>query len=225
MSYIAIVSIVVTSAAAVVYHTTIWDPVQLTTKFSNTAVVVIGLIMVVLATMSVNVAANVVSPSYDFSNASPRLVSFRVGGLITGVLGILIQPWRLLSDPHIYIFTWLGFYGGVLGTIAGVLIAGYWVRSRTRLSLGALYTARDRYWYAGGWNWRAVVATVAGAVLSVGGAYSSPAGSGPFPVNGLIPALKPLYDYSWVVGLGVGFALYLVLSLPVFGRTGDTPAS
>jgi NCS1 family nucleobase:cation symporter-1 len=218
MSYIAIVSIIVTSAAAVVYHTTIWDPVQLTTKFSNTAAVVVGLIMVVLATMSVNVAANVVSPSYDFSNASPRLVSFRVGGLITGVLGILIQPWRLLSDPHIYIFTWLGFYGGVLGTIAGVLIAGYWVRSRTRLSLGALYTARDRYWYAGGWNWRAVVATVAGAVLSVGGAYSSPAGSGPFPVNGLIPALKPLYDYSWVVGLGVGFALYLVLSLPVFGR-------
>jgi len=223
MSYIAIVSIVVTSAAAVVYHTTIWDPVQLTTKFSNTAVVIIGLIMVVLATMSVNVAANVVSPSYDFSNASPRLVSFRVGGLITGVLGILIQPWRLLSDPHIYIFTWLGFYGGVLGTIAGVLIAGYWVRARTRLSLGELYIRDSRYWYRAGWNWRAVVATVVGGVLSVGGAYSAPAGSGPFPVNGLIPALKPLYDYSWVVGLGVGFALYLVLSLPVFGRTGDTP--
>ena len=224
MSYIAIVSIIVTSAAVVVYHQTIWDPVQLTTKFSNTTVVVIGLIMVVLATMSVNVAANVVSPSYDFSNAAPRTVSFRVGGLITGVIGILIQPWRLLSDPHIYIFTWLGFYGGVLGTVAGVLIAGYWVRARTKLSLGALYTPGSRYWYAGGWNWRAVAATVVGAVLSVGGAYSSPAGSGPFPVNGLIPALKPLYDYSWVVGLGAGFVVYLVLSLPVFGRAGDTPA-
>ena len=112
----------------------------------------------------------------------------------------------------------------MLGTIAGVLIAGYWVRARTRLSLGALYTRDERYWYSGGWNWRAVVATVVGAVLSVGGAYSTP-GNGPFPVNGLIPALKPLYDYSWVVGLGAGFALYLVLSLPVFGRTGDTPAS
>ena len=224
MSYIAIVSIIVTSAAAVVYHTTIWDPVQLTTKFPNTTVVIIGLIMVVLATMSVNVAANVVSPSYDFSNAAPKAVSFRVGGLITGVIGILIQPWRLLSDPHIYIFTWLGFYGGVLGTIAGVLIAGYWFRSRTRLSLGALYVRDSRYWYAGGWNWRAVAATIVGAVLSVGGAYSSPAGSGPFPVNGLIPALKPLYDYSWVVGLGAGLVVYLVLSLPVFGKTGDTPA-
>jgi NCS1 family nucleobase:cation symporter-1 len=221
MSYMAIVSIVVTSAAAVVYHQTIWDPVQLTTKFSSTAVVVIGLIMVILATMSVNVAANVVSPSYDFSNAAPRAVSFRTGGLITGVIGIAIQPWRLISDPHIYIFTWLGFYGGLLGTIAGVLIAGYWVRSRTRLSLGALYLRDDRYWYDGGWNWRAVAATVAGAVLSVGGAYSAP-GSGPFPAHGLIPALKPLYDYSWVVGLAVGFLLYLLLSL--IGRPGDTPA-
>jgi NCS1 family nucleobase:cation symporter-1 len=215
----------VTSAATLVYHTTIWDPVQLTTKFPNTTVVVIGLIMVVLATMSVNVAANVVSPSYDFSNAAPRAVSFRTGGLITGVIGIAIQPWRLLTDPHVYIFTWLGFYGGVLGTIAGVLIAGYWVRARAKLSLGALYTRGGRYWYRGGWNWRAVVATVVGGVLSVGGAYSAPAGSGPFPVNGLIPALKPLYDYSWAVGLGTGFVLYLVLSLPVFGKTGDTPAS
>ena len=118
--------------------------------------------------------------------------------------------------------TWLGFYGGLLGTIAGVLIAGYWVRWRTSLSLGSLYTQDGRYWFAGGWNWRAVVATVAGAVLSVGGAYTAPGTGGPFPANGLIPALKPLYDYSWVLGLGVGFAVYLVLSLPVFGRP-DAP--
>jgi NCS1 family nucleobase:cation symporter-1 len=224
MSYIAIVSILVTSAATLVYHTTVWDPVQLTTKFPNTAAVIVGLLMVVLATMSVNVAANVVSPSYDFSNAAPRAVSFRTGGLITGVIGVAIQPWRLVSDPHVYIFTWLGFYGGILGAIAGVLIAGYWVRSRTRLSLGALYLRGQRYWFSGGWNWRAVVATVVGAVLAVGGAYTAAGSSGPFPAGGLIPAFKPLYDYSWVVGLGVSFALYLVLSLPAFGRTGDTPA-
>ncbi len=218
MSYIAIVSILVTSAATLVYHQTIWDPVVLTTKFSSSAAVVIGLIMVVLATMSVNVAANVVSPSYDFSNAAPRRISFRTGGIITGVIGILIQPWRLLSDPHVYIFTWLGFYGGVLGTVAGVLIAGYWVMSRRRLSLADLYTAGSRYWFAGGWNWRAVVATLAGGVLSVGGAYTAAGTTGPFPSGGLIPALKPLYDYSWVVGLGVGFVLYLLLSF--VGRPG-----
>jgi NCS1 family nucleobase:cation symporter-1 len=218
MSYIAIVSILVSSATIVVYHVQIWDPVQLTTRFSSTTAVVIGLIMVILATMSVNVAANVVSPSYDFSNAAPRAVSFRTGGLITGVVGIAIQPWKLISDPHIYIFTWLGFYGGVLGSVAGVLIAGYWVRSRTQLDLAGLYLPGSRYWFMAGWNWRAVVATAAGAVLAVGGAASAP-GQGPFPAKGLIPALQPLYSYSWVIGLAVGFTTYLVLSLPVFGRT------
>jgi NCS1 family nucleobase:cation symporter-1 len=223
MSYISIVSIIVTSAAAVVYHQTIWDPVALTTKFSSTAVVVIGLIMVILATMSVNVAANVVSPSYDFSNAAPRLVSFRTGGLITGVIGIAIQPWRLVSDPHVYIYDWLGFYGGLLGTVAGVLIAGYWLRAHGHLDLGALYRRGGRYWFTGGWNWRAVIATVTGAVLSVGGAYTAPGTPGPFPADGLIPALKPLYDYSWVVGLGAGIVVYLGLS--VFGRTGKHAAA
>ena len=99
-----------------------------------------------------------------------------------------------------------------------MLIAGYWIRWRTVLSLGSLYTAGGRYWFGGGWNWRAVAATVAGAVLSVGGAYTAAGTAGPFPAAGLIPALKPLYDYSWVVGLGAGFVVYLAASLPVFGR-------
>jgi NCS1 family nucleobase:cation symporter-1 len=214
MSYIAIVSVIVASGTVVVYHTEITDPVQLTTKFSSTAVVVVGLIMVVLATMSTNVAANVVSPSYDFSNAAPRAISFRMGGLITGILGVVIFPWKLYSNPHVYIFTWLGFYGGVLGSVAGVLIAGYWVHSRTHLDLAGLYQPGSRYWFTAGWNWRAVVATLAGGLLAVGGAYTTPHTSGPFPADGVIPAFKGLYDYSWVVGLAVGFAVYLALSLP-----------
>ena len=149
-------------------------------------------------------------------------MSFRVGGLITGVLGILIQPWRLLSDPHIYIFTWLGFYGGILGTIAGAdrrLLGG----RATRLALGASTPATAgtgtraagtgaRWWPP----WPERCCRSAGR--------TPPPGPGAVPGPGLIPALKPLYDYSWVVGLGVGFALYLVLSLPAFGKTGDTPA-
>jgi NCS1 family nucleobase:cation symporter-1 len=218
MSFIAIVSVIVASGTVVVYHTEITDPVALTTKFSSTAVVTIGLIMVVLATMSVNVAANTVSPSYDFSNAAPKLISYRMGGLITGVLGIAIFPWKLYSNPHIYIFTWLGFYGGVLGSVAGVLIAGYWVHSRTRLDLAGLYQPGSRYWYAKGWNWRAVAATLAGGLLAVGGAYTAPGTAGPFPGDGLIPVFKGLYDYSWVVGFAIGFAVYLVLSLPITSR-------
>jgi NCS1 family nucleobase:cation symporter-1 len=167
--------------------------------------------------MTTNVAANVVSPSYDFSNAVPKLLTYRTAGLLTGVIGILIQPWRLISDPSIYIFTWLGFYGGLLASVAGVLIAGYWLIDRTNLSLADLYQPGGRYWYSAGWHWRAVVATLVGSLLAVGGAYSNP-GAGPFPADGLIPILKPLYDYSWAVGLVIGLLTYLALAITAPSR-------
>ncbi|MFL6142594.1 MAG: NCS1 family nucleobase:cation symporter-1 [Labedaea sp.] len=213
MSFIALVAILTTSGSQLLYGEAIWDPAQLAARFSSPVVVIVALVALVLATVSCNLAANVVSPSYDFSNALPKRITFAVGGLITGVIGVLIQPWRLISDPNIYIFSWLGFYGGVLGAVAGVLIAGYWLRDRTRLALAELYDPNGRYWFSGGWNWRAVVATVIGAVLAVGGAYN-----GPFPVDGMIPFLKPLYDYSWVVGLVAGFLTFAVLSRPASRR-------
>jgi NCS1 family nucleobase:cation symporter-1 len=218
MSFISMVSIVVTSGTIVLYGEAIWDPVEVASRFDSPVVVVIGLVMAVLATISANVAANVVSPSYDFSNAVPRLLNFRTAGLLTGVIGILIQPWRLVSDPQIYIFAWLGFYGGVLASIAGVLIAGYWVVSRTHIDLVELYRPGGRYWFTAGWNVRAVVATVLGGVFAVGGAYSAETGGGPFPVDGLIPVLKPLYDYGWMVGLAIGFVVYVLLTLPAARR-------
>jgi NCS1 family nucleobase:cation symporter-1 len=217
MSFIALVSIITTSGTVLVYGTAIWDPVELTRRFENPVVVTVGLIMAILATMSCNVAANVVSPSYDFANALPRWLNFRTAGLLTGVVGIVIQPWRLISDPSIYIFVWLSFYGGLLASVAGVLIAGYWLIDRTNLFLADLYQADGRYWYTAGWNWRGVVATLLGSLLAVGGAYSNP-GAGPFPEDGLIPFLKPLYDYSWAVGLVVGFLTYLVLTITAPSR-------
>ena len=221
MTFFSLLSVLITSGTVLLYGRAIWDPIQLAAKFSNPAVVILGLVTVLVATVSVNVAANAVSPSYDFSNAAPRLISFRLGGLLTGVIAVAIQPWRLLANPHIYIFVWLGFYGGLLGAVAGVLVAGYWMINRTQLDLAGLYQAGGRYWYAAGWNWRGVAATLIGAVLAVGGAYSVP-GQGPFPSQGLIPALKPLYDYSWVVGFGAGLVSYLVLSLVVPTREGGT---
>jgi NCS1 family nucleobase:cation symporter-1 len=210
MSFMAIVSIMITSGGIVIYGEAIWDPVELASRFDSTIVVVVALLGLGLATISANLAANVVSPSYDFSNAFPKRISFRVGGLITGVIGIAIQPWRLISDPSIYIFAWLGFYGGVLAAVAGVLVAGYWVRARTRLDLAGLYSEHGRYWFRGGWNWQALVATAIGALFGVGGAYSEP-GAGPFPEDGLIPFLRIFYDYSWLVGLVAAFVVYLVL--------------
>ncbi|GAA3049973.1 NCS1 family nucleobase:cation symporter-1 [Pseudonocardia yunnanensis] len=223
MAFISMISIVVTSGTIVLYGQAIWDPVEVASKFTSPVAVIIGLIMAVLATISANVAANVVSPSYDFSNALPRLLNFRTAGLVTGVIGIVIQPWHLVSNPKTYIFTWLGFYGGVLASVAGVLIAGYWVVNRRQLELAELYSESGRYWFTSGWDLRAVVATVIGAVVAVGGAYSA-AGSGPFPSGGLIPVLKPVYDYSWVAGLIVGFGVYLLMNRPAGQRKAGRPS-
>ena len=150
-----------------------------------------------------NIAANVVSPANDFANVFPRLIDFKTGGLITGILGLVMQPWKLLADPSGYIFLWLLGYSGGLGSIAGVLIADYWIVRRKQLRLEDLYDPRGAYRYANGWNWKAVVATVAGCALAWGGF--------------VFPPLKPLFDYAWFVGFGVAFVLYVVL----MGRMGE----
>lgn len=219
MTWISFVSIVVTSASAVVYGAPIWDPVQLAGRFHSPVAVILGLMVALLGTMSATIASDVVNPSYVFANTAPRLISFRTGALITSAIAVLIQPWRLLADPNLYIYTWLGFYGGVVAAVAGVLVAGYWVGARTRLSLVDLFRGKKgRYWFNGGWNWRAVLATVVAAVLAVGGANSAP-GKGPFPADGLIPPLRPLYDYSTGIGLLAGFVVAVLLSAGKASRT------
>jgi NCS1 family nucleobase:cation symporter-1 len=216
MTLFPLVAVLITAATQKVYGAPIWDPVALTAKFDNPLVVIFALFTLAVATLSVNVAANIVSPSYDFSNVIPKLISFRTGGLITGVLGIVIQPWNLLTNPNVYIFTWLNFYGGALGAIAGVLIADYWFMRNTELKLGDLYRADGQYRYSAGFNWRGLVSLLVGGVLAVGGAYSTP-GNGPFPQGGIIGPLYSwfpfhVYDYSWVVGLVAAFVVYLALS-------------
>jgi NCS1 family nucleobase:cation symporter-1 len=218
MTVFAAMGVIITSAAAVIYPTEsmndLWDPVKLVGHFSQPLVVAISMFTVVVATLSVNIAANVVSPANDFANAFPKLISFRTGGLITGILGILMMPWRLLADPRGYIFAWLLGYSGGLGSIAGVLIADYWWIRRQELSLRDLYRYEGVYRYARGWNWRAVVALLVGIVIAIGGSYTPAGQTGPFPPDGIIGILKspfPFADYSWVVGLIVAFILYAVL--------------
>jgi NCS1 family nucleobase:cation symporter-1 len=212
MTLFCLLAVFTASASVIVYGEAIWDPTALTARFGNAVVIVISLVAIALATLTTNVAANLVSPSYDFSNAWPKAINFRTGGLITAFIGLLIHPWYLFSSSDIYIFTWLGFYGGATGAIAGVLIADYWLVRRTRIKLADLYRGSGVYAYAGGFNWRAVVALVVGAVLAVGGAYTAEGTQGPFPADGIIPLFQPLYDYSWVVGLVVSLVLYWVLA-------------
>ena len=229
MTLFPLMGVLVTSATVIVYGEAIWDPVQLTTRFDNAIVILLATFTLAIATLSTNIAANVVSPSYDFSNVWPSKISFRTGGIITGIVGILIQPWNLLATPGLYIFTWLGFYGGATGAIAGVLIAHYWLIHRTNLNLRDLYLPDGIYRFARGWNWRAVVALLVGAFMALGGAYSATnadgSASGPFPPDGLLPILKPVYDYSWIAGLLVALVLYFVFEKVVPSKQAETAAA
>jgi NCS1 family nucleobase:cation symporter-1 len=197
MFVFAAMGVLITSATVIIYGQAIWDPIQLVARFKSPLVVAVSMFTAVVATLAVNIAANVVSPANDFANAFPRLIAFKTGGLITGVLGILMQPWNLLADASGYIFTWLLGYSGGLGSIAGVLIADYWLIRRRLLRLEDLYLTQGQYHYKGGWNWRAVAATLSGCALAWGGL--------------IVPALRPLYDYAWFVGFAVAFVLYAAL--------------
>jgi NCS1 family nucleobase:cation symporter-1 len=198
MTLFAAMGVIITSAAAIVFPhmpaADLWDPVKLVGQFSQPVVVAISMFTVIVATLAVNIAANVVSPANDFANAFPKFISFSTGGLITGIIGILIQPWRLLADPSGYIFGWLVGYSGGLGSIAGVLIADYWIVRRKNLNLGDLYRTRGVY---SGWNWRAIAATLLGCFFAW--------------IGLIIPTLRPLYDYGWFVGFGVAFVSYLTM--------------
>ena len=201
MTVFAAMAILITSAAIVIYPhvpmSQLWDPVTLVGQFKAPIVVAISMFTVVVATLSVNIAANVVSPANDFANALPRWISFRTGGLITGIIAIAMQPWRLLADPSLYIFAWLLGYSGGLGSIAGVLIVDYWIVRRKQLVLGDLYRSEGTYTYAGGWNWRAVIATLIGCALAW--------------IGLVVPALRPMYDYAWFVGFGAAALAHWLL--------------
>lgn len=201
MTTFSAMAVVITSAAAVIYSgvdsTQLWDPIKLIARFDNAVLIGVAMFTVAVATLSVNIAANVVSPANDFANAFPRWISFKTGGLITGIMGVLMMPWRLVADPNGYIFQWLLGYSGGLGSIAGVMITDYWLIRDRKLVLADLYLTAGAYHYDGGWNWRAVVATVAGC----GAAW----------IGLIYPPLKPVYEYAWFAGFAVSAIVYYAL--------------
>ena len=168
MTGFSFIGIAVTSATVVIYGEAIWDPVTLVARLLDGLPILLALAMVivVIAQISTNMAANVVSPSFDFSNLSPRQISFRTGGLITAFIGIISFPWKLYEDVGAYIFTWLVGYGSLLASFLAVMLFDYWFFRRGRLDLAGLYVASERspYWYSGGFNWRALVAVAAGVL-------------------------------------------------------------
>jgi len=194
MTVFAAMGILITSATAVIYKTPIWSPIDLGARFESRLIVGVAMFTAVVATLAVNIAANVVSPANDFANAFPRHIDFKKGGLITGIVGIAMMPWELLKNAHRYIDGWLVGYSGALGSIAGVLIVDYWILRKTELDLASLYQPEGRYRYRNGWNPAAMLATVVGAGVALLGAFWEP--------------MHPLYDWSWFVGFGLAGGLY-----------------
>ena len=160
MTAFAFIGVAVTSATLLIYGVAIPDPVELMARFDSVLIILFATAVIFAAQLTTNMAANVVSPSNDFSNLNPRLISYVTGGLITAVIGVLMMPWKLMASMGAYIFTWLIGYSGLMGAIAGILICDYWVIRKQRLNLAGLFDPHGVYSYGSGFNWRAIVALV-----------------------------------------------------------------
>jgi NCS1 family nucleobase:cation symporter-1 len=169
--------------------------------------VVISLVAILLATLNVNIGANVVSPANDFSNLWPKRISFRTGGIITFFMGIALMPWKLLADYKTFILGWLGGYAAFLGPVAGIMICDYFVIRRRTLQVDDLYLRGGIYEYSSGFNWRAVVALGLGAGIALSGL--------------VVPSVSFLYDYSWFVGFAISFVAYYAMMISL--RSSELP--
>ena len=209
MTLFAFIGVVVTSASAIIYGSPEWDPVKLAGKFESKWMVSFAMIGIIISTLATNIAANIVSPANDFSNLSPRRINFRMGGYITGIIGVLIFPWKLMADPNGYIFTWLIAYSSLLGPIGGILICDYFLIRKKQLILEELYQHQGRYGYKQGYNPIAILALLAGIIPNIPG----------FLVNvHLIPEylfpgwVNGIYHYAWFVGFIVSAFVYWIMT-------------
>jgi NCS1 family nucleobase:cation symporter-1 len=193
MTMFSAMGVVITSATFVIFGRTIWEPVELIGQFHSAVLVGVSMFTIVVATLSVNIAANVVSPANDFANLAPRHISFKMGGIATGVIGVLMMPWKLAHDPRGYIYTWLLGYSGGLGSIAGVLVCDYWILRKKELSVADLYREGGAYPKIGT---AAIVATLVGCTLAW--------------IGLVVPPLRPMFDYAWFVGAGGSALTYYV---------------
>jgi NCS1 family nucleobase:cation symporter-1 len=208
MALFAFIGVAVTSATTIIFGQAIWNPVDVLKRFDQPAVLVVAMLAVCIATLATNLAANVVSPANDISNVAPKKISFRTGGLITGVVGILMMPWKLVADPRGYIFTWLVGYSALLGPIGGILIADYFVLRRCRLNVPDLYESEGEYRFTGGISWIAFSAFFLAVIPSLPGFLAQ---VGMISAAGVPPFLLRLYDYAWFAGFALAFLVYWAL--------------
>ena len=204
MGLLAALAVIVTSATVVLYGKALWDPVDLASRMEGIAVLV-ALIVLLIDTVSVNLAANLVGPAYDFSALAPRAISYRMGGYITAGLALVMMPWKILETTQNYIFTWLVGYSALLGPIAGILIVDYYLVRKTELDVAQMYRDDGIYSYGNGWNMAAIVAFVLGVLPNIPG-FLNAAFPASFPDVGA--AFKTIYTYAWFVGVAIAAVVY-----------------
>lgn len=205
MTLFAFIGVAVTSTTMVMYGEAIWDPILLIQKFDNPIVIVFSVITILIATLTTNVAANVVGPANDFSNLAPKYINFKRGGLITGFIGIIMMPWKLLADPSGYIFTWLIGYSALLGPVAGILLVDYFIIRRMNLDLQALYERTGAYSYTNGYNPKAIIALILGVLPNIPGFLVQIKVCNPDSPLGVF---VPFYHYAWFIGLFISGVVY-----------------
>ena len=207
MTLFSFIGVVVTSATFIIYGETIWDPLVLAGRFDSKLLVSFAMIAVAISTLATNIAANIVSPANDFAHLSPSKIDFRKGGYITGIIGVLIFPWKLIADPNGYIFTWLIAYSSLLGPVGGIMIVDYFFLRKKNLVAEELYSEKGRYAYAGGFNTIAIVAMLAGILPNAPGFLATVK----LVSQNLFPGwLTQLYHYAWFVGFAVSGIVYYI---------------
>ncbi len=205
MVLFSFIGVAVTSATPLIFGEVIWDPVKLLGKVGGPLVTLLAMLSLSIATLSTNLAANVVSPANDFSNLAPGKISYKLGGIITAVIGALMFPWKLIESSGGYIFTWLIGYSALLGPIGGIMVADYFLVRRRELAVEELYQRGGRYEFSSGVNWKAMVALAIGVAVNVPG-FLAEAVPG---MKDAVPGIwRTLYTYAWFVGFLLSGALH-----------------
>lgn len=208
MTLFAFVGVVVTSATTIVFGTTIWDPVILAGKFDSKMLVSFAMIAVAISTLATNIAANIVSPANDFANLMPSKIDFRKGGYITGFIGMMIFPWKLIADPSGYIFIWLVGYSSLLGPVGGIMIVDYYFIRKQTLVPDDLYDSKGMYSYTKGFNPSAISALIIGILPNIPGFLMT---IGMINKDLFPQWVTGLYHYAWFVGFGLSGFIYWLL--------------
>jgi NCS1 family nucleobase:cation symporter-1 len=203
MTLFCFIGIIVTGATVILYGEAIWNPVDLVAKMGSPTIVIISMIALLIATLSTNLAANVVSPANGFSNISPTRISFRIGGLITCFIGVIMMPWRLISDTQGYIFTWLIGYSALIGPIVGIMLCDYFLIRKTNIDTEELYRAEGNF---KGINWRAMFTLAIAIIPNIPGFINAASDKTIFPAY-----FDLIYTYAWFVGVLVSVILYWIL--------------